>query len=428
MAARDASIIEEFIVESGDGERSVDLKLGVQAFLYYEDLFSPTLTAKAVVVNTGGSVPTGDGSFQSVYNGLPLRGGERVSIKIAGNSDQNVSGLDLSDKDNYMYVSKITDVDRQGLKERFTLHLVSKEAIVNETSRVYKKFPSASVDAHISSIVKENLLSEKPLVYDEVVNQYSFIGNLKKPFNLLVWLASKAVPKSGVAGYFFYETIDGYNFRSVEQLIADGKENAAATYYQQEWQDSEVSTDDRILEYGINVNNDFLSKLRFGTYASYFAEYDPYNSRFSLPQQGKRTLEDFVDKATTLGDDPQIPQLLNDSGVTLSNMPSRIYTSVLDVGVLDKGVNYNYSYNTHRDAIFRYNFLFTQVLEMTVPLNLQLRAGSVINCKFIKVTRNNKEFDTDQSGLYMIKELSHYFDGTESLTSMKLLRDTFGDN
>ena len=115
MAARDASIIEEFIVESGDGERSVDLKLGVQAFLYYEDLFSPTLTAKAVVVNTGGSVPTGDGSFQSVYNGLPLRGGERVSIKIAGNSDQNVPGLDLSNKDNYMYVSKITDVDRQGL-------------------------------------------------------------------------------------------------------------------------------------------------------------------------------------------------------------------------------------------------------------------------------------------------------------------------
>jgi len=64
---------------------------------------------------------------------------------------------------------------------------------------------------------------------------------------------------------------------------------------------------------------------------------------------------------------------------------------------------------------------------MTVPLNLSLRAGSVIKCNFLKISSNNKEFDRENSGLYMIKELCHYFDGTQSLTSLKLLRDTFGD-
>jgi hypothetical protein len=68
-----------------------------------------------------------------------------------------------------------------------------------------------------------------------------------------------------------------------------------------------------------------------------------------------------------------------------------------------------------------------QTLEMTVPLNTTLSVGNVIRCNFLKVSSNNKEFDRENSGLYMIKELCHHFDGTQSLTSMKLLRDTFGD-
>ena len=34
--------------------------------------------------------------MQSIYNGFPLRGGERVVLKIAGNSKVNKEGLDFS--------------------------------------------------------------------------------------------------------------------------------------------------------------------------------------------------------------------------------------------------------------------------------------------------------------------------------------------
>ena len=37
-----------------------------------------------------------------------------------------------------------------------------------------------------------------------------------------------------------------------------------------------------------------------------------------------------------------------------------------------------------------------------------------------------KSNDLEQSGLYMIKELCHHFDSTVSLTSMTLIKDTFG--
>ena len=68
MPAVDSSIYEEILIESNDQSNSVDLRLGVQSIDYYEDIFSPTLTAKIIVTNTGDSV-----NGQSIYQGLPLR-------------------------------------------------------------------------------------------------------------------------------------------------------------------------------------------------------------------------------------------------------------------------------------------------------------------------------------------------------------------
>ena len=46
MPASDASLYEELILESNDRSRSVDIKLGTISIDYYEDIFSPTITAK----------------------------------------------------------------------------------------------------------------------------------------------------------------------------------------------------------------------------------------------------------------------------------------------------------------------------------------------------------------------------------------------
>ena len=427
MAAIDASQYDEIVIESGDGQRTVDMRLGILAIRYFEDLFSPTITVEITVTNTGGVVKGKDGTLQSLYSGLPLRGGERVFIKIAGNSKTN-KGIDL--KDQPLYVSKISNVIREGQRESFVLKLVSRESIANETTRLSGKYGSSQISDHVAKIVKESLLSDKPVSSDDASNQYSFIGNLKRPFDVITMLASKSIPDTGVPGYFFYETIDGYNFRSIDKLIVEGKSKVKAEYFHQEDQNYEKSTDNRILSYSVSRNNDLLEKLRLGTYASFFAQYDPYLSKFTTVQEGKRTINDFAKKATFLGDDPEVPQLFGSGNFEFDTIPSRIVTSVLDVGVLEKGVSYNTgndAKNYQRDAMFRYNYLFMQTLTMTVPLNTTLQAGNVIKCNFLKISSNSKEFDRENSGLYMIKELCHHFDGKQSLTSMKLLRDTFGD-
>ena len=129
MPASEASLYEELILESNDMSRSVDIKLGTISIDYYEDIFSPTITAKIRVVNTGDSIEKeGSKERQSIYNGLPLRGGERLSMKIldqgkTGNG-QFKKGLDFSNPEKNLIVSSITDVISQSQRETFLLNLV----------------------------------------------------------------------------------------------------------------------------------------------------------------------------------------------------------------------------------------------------------------------------------------------------------------
>ena len=84
--ARDSASYEVFTIESSfDPNKTVDIRLGVLSFRYYEDLFSPTITARLIVADGGNVVVSNnstDGKPESLYSGLPLRGGERIGIKF----------------------------------------------------------------------------------------------------------------------------------------------------------------------------------------------------------------------------------------------------------------------------------------------------------------------------------------------------------
>ena len=105
MAASDPSKYDKINLEASDQSETVDLRLGAVSIDYYEDIFSPSITAKIVVTSSGPVV-----KGKSIYQGLPLRGGERVEMKILGNTNSN-PGLDFSKTpDDYLYVSGISGV------------------------------------------------------------------------------------------------------------------------------------------------------------------------------------------------------------------------------------------------------------------------------------------------------------------------------
>ena len=444
MGAINPAIYQEMEIsaETTTGEpKTIDLKLGVVKFNYYEDLFSPCLTAQLLVVSAGGAVQTdvkkGESgeTIENVYSGLPIRGGERVKIKIKPNTEKNAA-LEFDSPEKYFYVSNVSKQFSDGSKEIFTLDLVSREAITNETSRVVKRYPKESkISDHVKTIIEDRLASTiKDEDIDETVNKYGFIGNLKKPFHVLVWLASKSKPKKGLPGYFFYQTKDGFKFKSIDTLIEDGNKSEKITYRETNYKPSSVLSDVAdftILQYNVVQNNDLLTKLALGQFSSHIMEFDPLLGTFTTQEQGKFTLDNITSESINLGETPEVPKLLNDDTTqNLGTLPSRMITMVTDRGVLDFEPVTDKNSDPklwQRQAYMRYQLLFTQVLNMVVPLNTNLSVGNIIFVEFLQSNMESKERDRQQSGSYMIKELCHHFDPNQSLTSMTLIRDTFGE-
>jgi len=104
---------------------------------------------------------------------------------------------------------------------------VSREGITNETTRCFKRY-SGNIKNTVEYILEKDLQTDK---FDEkniekTGNNYEFLGNSKKPFQVLTWLGPKGVPVAnggtsggedsgeakGVAGYLFYENKDGFNY------------------------------------------------------------------------------------------------------------------------------------------------------------------------------------------------------------------------
>ena len=176
-------------------------------------------------------------------------------------------------------------------------------------------------------------------------------------------------------------------------------------------------------------------RLERGAYSSYRYYINPVSFK---PSISVFKSDDYVGKASNLGDKQvSLPKIDNNSDRTLGDLPTRIFVGMLDVGTVekdasDKGWNNSVERNAdpakiHAQSMMRYNQIFTQVVEIQIPLNTSLNAGSIVRCEFPQLaTTKRKTTDPETSGLYMIKELAHYFDGKGSYSQLKLVRDTYG--
>ena len=444
MSASEAASFEELVIQSNDQKRTINLVAGVVSVDYYEDILSPTVTAKIRVINTGDTiVKEGSKEKQSIYNGLPLRGGERLSMKIldqgkTGEGEEK-KGLDFSNPEKYLFVSSITQVLQEEQRESFLLNLVSREAITNETTRVYKRYRGRISDT-VRKILTDPLIglnvdkSKLNKIVESTKGSYDFLGNLRKPFSTLISLASKSIPnKSGdaTAGFVFFQTQDGFQFSSIDSLI---KQKSKATYTYTDVNESSITknNDYKILQYTVDKNQNLIENLRMGTYSFRRLSFNPLSFQFKqeVYNYGDKNSPKKNDRMNNLGTkELQLPKISDDSKLTLDQLPTRTVSQIVDVGAsttISKDDNYPADKYQGQNVV-RYNLLMTQSVSMTVPCNTDLKAGDIITCLFPKISREDKnEYDSEESGKYMIKELCHHFEAKRSFTSMTLVRDTYG--
>ena len=260
---------------------------------------------------------------------------------------------------------------------------------------------------------------------------------MRKPFTVLTMLASKSVPgnvsgRDATAGYFFFETQKGYRFKSIDALIRTNPFPEKYVYAPGIVDTDDTTKDYKIISFSTSQNQNLIANLERGAYCSNRTYFNPLTFTYTPSTQKEFKLEDYSGKIENLGQDIDItlPSLSANDSKTLASVPSRYITGILDIGITDKNVSLDENADPakiHSQAMMRYNTLFTQILTMTIPLNTNLIAGDIINCEFPRIDQQKrKEPDEFQSGLYLIKTLTHYFDSKGAYTKLQLARDTTG--
>ena len=405
--------------EGSSLQEEYDIIAGNPIIDYYESIESPSISMTISFID-----------IDQVIGRKGITGGEYIDL-IVKIDDEDADDFKILHNQQKMILNSVRNMVTESNKQVATLEFVSVETLVNETARVNKKYTG-----NISDIVMELLvgdargiqtgktlygpvdekLGDENIEKDRATNSYSFVGNLKRPFDTIQWLCPKAQSATDDFGFLFYETLDGYHFRSIKSLL----EQDTVTYQQTDAQ----GIANKILQNNLNQTNDIGMNMRMGMYANQTIYIDIEN----------QTLNTVKFKASDLKLKKKAALPAN-----IQDYPTRLMVRVDDVGVAQVGaaktdVQPKSELAKYQNKSYiRNNLLFSQSLSISIPLNTTLRAGFAINIKLpLKQDTGDATVDSygsdrsnDPSGRYLIGELRHLIGGGKAETQLKLIRDVF---
>ena len=452
MALASQALKYNYVIIQPIGGNAVDLTAHLQYIEYFENIMSPTISMNMKI-----------SSAVNFVSDLPIRGGEMIAMEIETLSGRLkfgsiVNGEGIVPDSGELYVYKLENFDQPSTAQSFTLKITSPEYFTNETSRCTKKYKPATIDAHVSDILNETMKINPDRVgqIDKTKNTYSFIGNTKKPFHTISWLCPKSIAGSkqgvsgegqqakavGTAGYLFFENRDGFNFRSIEGLVSRTRENAdsadAKTYgeeihgpYIHQGKGSvgnvyKVEENFKINHVHVNRGTDIRKALAVGQYANTTVFFDSLSQVVSVYDY-KLLGDDGLENQ--LGSDDEKEESSNE----LKMLNSRLFVRVSDHGTLGIGTDgfqtsgIDQAYQAKSAS--RYNQLFSQSVDIQIPLNTNIKVGDMINCIFPELnsfTGQAKVNDASASGNYLVARLNHHIQPNASFSSLNLVRDSYG--
>lgn len=408
--------------------KSADVSAGVVMLDYYESILENAVKVSVTITDTGNAISSDDGASSnvSILQGLKLSGFEKVFLEFNDNYDNKIK----FNSSNPLYIHKVRNVFSHTEKTVFTLDLITKEFLLNEflVAEVYARY-DGEISANVGKIIKDYLRSSKSFDSDPTANQYNFFGHGKKPLRLCTEVAKYCVPAGAKAsaGYFFFETYDGYKFKSIDKLF--DKSRGYKSYIYNLTTEVPSGYDGKILSYSANKTIDVQKNLLMGFYGAKLETFNPYDDKF-----------DNTAKVIESEDQEELGGLelpmLGEEFEEFTGVSRRSYKR-LEVGTQPSGSsdeqrgknkeeNLKFKDVTVQSSM-RYNKVFNLIVTVSIAGDASHRAGDLIHCDFPEQTSNpNKGIDKELSGIYMISDICYHVTPESTITKMNLVRDSYG--
>ena len=436
--------IKKCLVYSNDEKTKSDIGSLITDLYYFEDLLSPTLKVDILFADTG--TVEKDGDFKNVIDALQMVGTEKVDLELTDPNDQKIKVT--------LYTDTIAPIAKENTTSLISINLGSKEAITNYKTAVNFRL-DGKISDHITRILKETLKvdGKKKLDIEETTNNLNHIGNNMRPFATILQLARKAVPQTpnaqgNTAGFFFFETSEGYKFKSVEGLLSENEPGGGKKKYKSyvynntpDGRGSNVPPEygGKVLEYNVTTSaGSVQSKLQIGTYSTRTVLFDPFNCFYEVvnpnTQGGDLGSEKKLQKA---GKD--LPKYNKEFNVDGQNQDyTRTQYMLIDTGTLPTGntkqqlqkskeKNFDPK-NVLNQSTMRYNQFFSTTVRITITGDFSLHAGDYIFIDSPPTNSKDKNsMDKQLGGYYVISKLCHYISPrTGGYTKLTLCRDSIG--
>ena len=423
MSAAGPSNYTFFQIKNTKTGQEVPIMGKILNFNYYESIYSSTVSGSIALEDVGGAVEDEKtGVLATIKDGMKITGFEEVAFHVF-----NESG-NLNFRNYPLIVTGAPSVDESN-RQTVLLNLASKTEMISSSKPLSRNYPEGPISDTIFKILKDELkISKDKLDIETTKNQDKIKGKNQPPLDVVTKMCNKSIPaKHEDPGYFFFETQDGFNFKSIDGLIDEGIKSFENEDYNKEHTyyyfaslaanlDKEEGNNYKVLRTPlVRKDEDQLKALRTGMYNVRII------TRNRLTGEYKEEIKNLL-SSTNLGEKQEKP-VTNE--VYLKTYNFELSPGQDDPGVSDVVLNNPADYVPQ--ANMRYSLLHSQMVEILIPCNLNLRAGEVIKLYLENITQGNKNdqiYNNLRSGYYMICHLCHSFSPTNSYTSLMLLRDT----
>ena len=479
--------LKKCTISYGDGSNTTSLLNGdmIAAFSFHESVLKPFVAGSLMLSDSIGFLTN-----------FPIQGGEIVDMEVSTSFDEQTNKGQAT-----KYKLKVMRIASRTIKEKmqiYTLVMVSEEAFVNEIIRLEDPL-SGKPDELVTKLVREKLKSSKEVFVEPCKFSVKMLPAKRRPFDIIADMTKRSISGNatfttkktktkkkergsafdnkktsgkeneikGTAGYFFWESLRGFNFYSVDALCSLPKLDRKGNYkegteefpakdlrskpwgpYKEVIANKGDGEDQRgvVSNFKFASEVDVLHSLRKGKYSSVLVFFNMSTGQY---EEYTYKIQSSYDAMSHLGGQDSI-SLIPTNQEELSETPSRVMSAVLDheawfndSDIADPDSTATDNPSEYADWIkyyaaqttARFDLLQNQTAKFTIPGNPYISAGDKVNIlipnKLADELKKEKPFDEETSGVYMVREVSHMYDkmtgGNGNMTTvLQLFRDSYG--
>ena len=413
--------LTEILLKSVSVERSIDITNMVDSFNLFENIFTNTLTGNMSIGDTGNLIAN-----------FPIVGHEEIHISMGTPNIERVQTKKFR-------IYKVTDVNTPTLgMRRYNIHLLSDEFFTNLKSAVSRSFPKSTTSTIVEKIFRTDLESEKIFDIEETQNVYDIVIPNWKPFDAMNWLAKRSMAEHrDGANYMFYETRDGFHFRSLESLA---EEDSVGSYMRRP---SNITDDNPDEEQYRNVNRieivnsfDMVANIPNGMYANRLVIHDMINrktetldydyskeySKMEHVEENKKNNNWRLSDTQNM-DGQGSSMMVHESADALTTSPLSKQTLVSRFD--DTNTYYE---KTLQNRISQMQQINNIKLNITISGDTTRKVGDVLDLVLPSVeplTDGSVPMDKMYNGRYLVTGLRHKIDNASHLMVMEVVKDSY---